>query len=128
MLRPSLLSLPWATGAFPRFGRPSLKARRGFALVERLVAIAIIAILAAILPVSPQVRKQTHAAQCMASLRQLTIDCDARTGYDPGGVEGPTHVLTPAQLEEPSCTVLFAETASGDMSLKYRGYLAAALR
>jgi prepilin-type N-terminal cleavage/methylation domain-containing protein len=53
----------------------------------------------------------------------LPIGYNARTGYDPAGVEGPTRVLVMAALDEPARTALFAETASGDVNLKYRGYV-----
>lgn len=52
----------------------------------------------------------------------LPIGYNALTGYDPTGVEAPTSVTSLARLEEPSRTVLFAETASGPVSAKYRGY------
>lgn len=52
----------------------------------------------------------------------LPIGYNARTGYDPAGVEAPTSILPLALLDEPARTVLFAETASGDPALKYRGY------
>jgi prepilin-type N-terminal cleavage/methylation domain-containing protein/prepilin-type processing-associated H-X9-DG protein len=52
----------------------------------------------------------------------LPIGYNATTGYDPAGVEAPTSVLCLAQMDETSRTVLFAETASGDPALKYRGY------
>jgi len=52
----------------------------------------------------------------------LPIGYNARTGYDPLGVEGATAPLAVAQMDETSRTVLFAETPSGDPALKYRGY------
>ena len=52
----------------------------------------------------------------------LPIGYNATTGYDPAGVEAPTSVVALAVLDDTSRTVLFAETASGDPSQKYRGY------
>lgn len=52
----------------------------------------------------------------------LPVGYNARTAYDPTGVEGPTQVLPLAKIDEPARTVLFAETAAGDPNLKYRGY------
>ena len=58
----------------------------------------------------------------------LPIGYNSRTGYAPDGSpeatsgEAPTSVLSIALLDEPTRTVLFAETPSGDTSLKYRGY------
>jgi len=53
----------------------------------------------------------------------LPIGYNARTGFDPTGVEAPTRVLPVSALEEPARTALFAETASGDPAFKYRGYV-----
>ena len=52
----------------------------------------------------------------------VPIGYNALTGYDPLGVEAPTSVLGLAHLEEPSRSVLFAETPSGPDGSKYRGY------
>ncbi|MFN3649003.1 MAG: prepilin-type N-terminal cleavage/methylation domain-containing protein [Armatimonadota bacterium] len=52
----------------------------------------------------------------------LSIGYNATAGYDPAGREGPTSVLPLPLMDEPSRTVLFAETPSGDVALKYRGY------
>jgi prepilin-type N-terminal cleavage/methylation domain-containing protein/prepilin-type processing-associated H-X9-DG protein len=52
----------------------------------------------------------------------LPIGYNSLTGYDPLGVEAPTGVSGLAILDEPSRTVLFAETASGPTANKYRGY------
>jgi prepilin-type N-terminal cleavage/methylation domain-containing protein len=52
----------------------------------------------------------------------LPIGYNATTGYDPLGVEAPTSVVSLAAMDEPARTVLFAETPSGDPTLKYRGY------
>jgi len=52
----------------------------------------------------------------------LSIGYNARTGFDPANLEAPTSVMPLAQMDEPARTVLFAETASGDPALKYRGY------
>jgi hypothetical protein len=44
-------------------------------------------------------------------------------GYDPAGVEAPTSVAALASLDEPARTVLLADTPSGDVAAKYRGYV-----
>src|SRR5436309_7806387 len=50
-----------------------LRRRHGFTLIERLVVIAIIAILAAILfPVFAQAREKARQASCMSNMRQFS--------------------------------------------------------
>ncbi|MGV3720786.1 MAG: type II secretion system protein [Actinomycetota bacterium] len=57
-----------------------------------------------------------------AGRSHLPIGYNARTGFDLSGIEGATAPLALARLEEASRSVLFAETPSGDVALKYRGY------
>src|SRR5688572_706849 len=53
------------------------------------------------------------------SMRSLaSIGYNSRTGYDPLGIEAPASVASIASLEEPSRTVLLADTASGPLSEK----------
>jgi prepilin-type N-terminal cleavage/methylation domain-containing protein len=51
------------------------------------------------------------------------IGYNGLTAYDPAGVEAPTSVAALASLDEPSRTVLLADTPSGDTGNKYRGYV-----
>ena len=57
-----------------------------------------------------------------ATRSALPIGINSLTGYDPLGIEGSTSVTHLAMLDEPSRTVLLAETASGPLAGKYRGY------
>lgn len=50
------------------------------------------------------------------------IGYNSRTGHDPRGLESPVGAMALASLDEPSRSVLLAETASGDTAQKYRGY------
>jgi prepilin-type N-terminal cleavage/methylation domain-containing protein len=52
----------------------------------------------------------------------LSIGYNSTTGFDPTGAEAPRTVVSLARLDEPARTALFAETASGDPNLKYRGH------
>jgi len=52
----------------------------------------------------------------------LPLGYNSMTGYDPTGVEAPTSVTPLTLLTEPARTVLFADTPSGEVALKYRGY------
>jgi len=51
------------------------------------------------------------------------IGYNSRTAYDPLGVEAPPLVVRLASLDEPARTVLMADTPSGPLDQKYRGYL-----
>ncbi len=51
------------------------------------------------------------------------IGYNGLTAYDPAGVEAPTSVASLASLDEPSRTVLMADTPNGDTANKYRGYV-----
>ena len=51
------------------------------------------------------------------------IGYNGLAGYDPNGVEAPTSVAALASLDEPSRTVLLADTPSGPTASKYRGYV-----
>ena len=58
------------------------------------------------------------------SLRGIApIGYNTRAGYDPSGVEAPTSTARLATLDDPSRTVLMADTPCGPTSLKYRGYV-----
>lgn len=58
------------------------------------------------------------------SLRNFgSIGYNSITGYDPAGIESPASVMTLASLEEPARSVLIADTPSGPMAEKYRGYV-----
>ncbi len=58
------------------------------------------------------------------SMRGLApIGYNSRTGYDPLGAEAPTTVASISGLDEPARTVLLADTASGPVIEKYRGYV-----
>ena len=48
---------------------------------------------------------------------------NSRTGYDPTGAEAPNSAAMLAGMDEPSRTVLVADTASGPTASKYRGYV-----
>jgi prepilin-type processing-associated H-X9-DG protein len=52
-----------------------------------------------------------------------SIGYNAVTGYDPAGKEAPAAPTARAILDEPSRTVLFADTAAGPTEAKYRGYV-----
>jgi prepilin-type N-terminal cleavage/methylation domain-containing protein len=52
----------------------------------------------------------------------IPIGINSLTGYDPLGVEGPTSISVLSMFDESSRTVLFAETPSGPVGNKYRGY------
>ncbi|NUQ69351.1 MAG: prepilin-type N-terminal cleavage/methylation domain-containing protein [Chthonomonadales bacterium] len=51
------------------------------------------------------------------------IGYNSRAGYDPEGLEAPTTTAPLASMDEPSRTVLMADTPSGPTSQKYRGYV-----
>lgn len=51
------------------------------------------------------------------------IGYNGLTGYDPSGAEAPTSVAPLASMDEPSRTVLLADTACGPTGSKYRGYV-----
>jgi prepilin-type N-terminal cleavage/methylation domain-containing protein len=51
------------------------------------------------------------------------IGYNGLTGYDPLGIEAPTTTASLAELDEPSRTVLLADTANGPTADKYRGYV-----
>jgi prepilin-type N-terminal cleavage/methylation domain-containing protein/prepilin-type processing-associated H-X9-DG protein len=52
-----------------------------------------------------------------------SIGYNGVTGYDPVGKEAPSSPTARASLEEPSRTVLFADTPAGPTEGKYRGYV-----
>jgi prepilin-type N-terminal cleavage/methylation domain-containing protein len=51
------------------------------------------------------------------------IGYNGLTAYDPAGIEAPTSVAPLASLDEPSRTVLLADTPNGATADKYRGYV-----
>jgi prepilin-type N-terminal cleavage/methylation domain-containing protein/prepilin-type processing-associated H-X9-DG protein len=51
-----------------------------------------------------------------------SIGYNAITGYDPTGKEAPSSPAAKTALDEPSRTVLFADTPAGAVDAKYRGY------
>jgi prepilin-type N-terminal cleavage/methylation domain-containing protein len=51
------------------------------------------------------------------------IGYNSLTGFDPAGQEAPTSVAHAASLDDTGRTVLFADTASGPTTAKYRGYV-----
>jgi prepilin-type N-terminal cleavage/methylation domain-containing protein/prepilin-type processing-associated H-X9-DG protein len=51
-----------------------------------------------------------------------SIGYNALTGYDPSGKEAPATPAAKTGLDEPSRTVLFADTPAGSAEAKYRGY------
>jgi prepilin-type N-terminal cleavage/methylation domain-containing protein len=72
--------------------------------------------------ICPSARNTKYPADW--SLRSWgSVGYNGLAGYDPAGVEAPTSVAQLAQLDEPSRTVLMADTPSGDVNLKYRGYV-----
>ena len=54
---------------------------------------------------------------------EVSIGYNSLTGYDPAGLEAPTTVAALGLIAESGRTVLFAETAAGPTSAKYRGYV-----
>jgi prepilin-type N-terminal cleavage/methylation domain-containing protein len=52
-----------------------------------------------------------------------SIGYNGITGYDPAGKEAPATATNRAILDEPSRTVLFADTPAGPTEAKYRGYV-----
>jgi prepilin-type N-terminal cleavage/methylation domain-containing protein/prepilin-type processing-associated H-X9-DG protein len=62
-------------------------------------------------------------AASWANRGEMSIGYNAMTAYDPLGVEAPTSVASLASLEEPTRTVLLADTANGPTGNKYRGYV-----
>jgi prepilin-type processing-associated H-X9-DG protein len=52
-----------------------------------------------------------------------SIGSNSATSYDPLGKEAPSSPTARASLDEPSRTVLFADTPSGPTEAKYRGYV-----
>ncbi len=70
----------------------------------------------------PSSRSNSRFEPDWAGRGWLPIGYNARAAFDPAGVEGPASVTPLSMLDESARTVLFAETASGDPALKYRGY------
>lgn len=58
-----------------------------------------------------------------ASRGLSSIGYNSITSYDPTGKEAPTAPMSRAAIDEPSRTVLFADTAAGPTEAKYRGYV-----
>jgi len=58
------------------------------------------------------------------SLRSFgSIGYNGITAIDPSGVEAPATVMSLAAMEEPARSVLMADTPSGPLAQKYRGYV-----
>jgi len=86
-------------------GRRALRTRRGFTLVELLVAIVVIALLIAILlPALGKARSVAQSVKCQAQQRQIIqamlVHADEHNGYMPLSGE-PAPGLDPVALEDP---------------------------
>jgi prepilin-type N-terminal cleavage/methylation domain-containing protein/prepilin-type processing-associated H-X9-DG protein len=71
--------------------------------------------------ICPSAAVRAYAAD-WSSRGLSSIGYNAITGYDPSGKEAPSGPANRAGLDEPSRTVLFADTPAGRTEEKYRGY------
>jgi prepilin-type processing-associated H-X9-DG protein len=69
----------------------------------------------------PSAAVRGHAAD-WPSRGLSSIGYNGVTGFDPDGKEAPASPTARAILDEPSRTVLFADTPGGPTEAKYRGY------